>query len=291
MEIPQRQIALLIQIGVAIFALRAAGSLIALWLRAAQVRVLKRATLRLREDLLHRLFMLSRAAYTRLDRDTTHARIVLDTERLDEMSHTVVARLLPAVFSGAVLLVLLAFLNARLLLLTLALAPLLLFTIRATGRLVKRRVFVFQRAFETFSNGILFVLQHMDLTLVQSFEAREEPAIAVAIVGAPDLLMHVLPQDAAAYETPPGFPVRGAPPAPAALARHWAALLTDTLTIGTTSGRPRATADISPAAIAAFNQLRTLLPWQYGSGVASARVAAAPAALRRQLREAAFRVP
>ena len=172
--IPQRQIGLLIQIGAAIFALRAAGSLIALWLRAAQVRVLKRATLRLREDLLHRLFMLSRAAYTRLDRDTTHARIVLDTERLDEMSHTVVARLLPAVFSAAVLLVLLAFLNGRLLLLTLALAPLLLFTIRATGRLVKRRVFVFQRAFEAFSNGILFVLQHMDLTLVQSFEAREE---------------------------------------------------------------------------------------------------------------------
>jgi hypothetical protein len=124
-----------------------------------------------------------------------------------------------------------------------------------------------------------------------AFEAREEPAIAVAIVGAPDLLLHVLPQDAAAYETPPGFPVRGAPPAPTALARHWAALLTDTLVIGTTSGRPHATADISPEALTAFNQLRTLLPWQYGSGVASARVVTVPAELRRKLREAAFRVP
>ena len=171
--IPQRHIGLLIQIGGAIFALRALGSLIALWLRAAHVRVLKQATLRLREDLLQRLFMLSRAAYSRLDRDTTHARIVLDTERLDEMSHAMVARLLPALFSAAVLVVLLAFLNARLLLLTLALAPLLLLSIRATGGLVKRRVFVFQRAFEMFSNGIQFVLQHMDLTLVQSFEARE----------------------------------------------------------------------------------------------------------------------
>jgi ABC-type multidrug transport system fused ATPase/permease subunit len=171
--IPQRQFGLLIQIGAAIFALRAAGALAALWLRAAHVRVLKQATFRLREDLLARLFSLSRAAYTRLDRDTTHARIVLDTERLDEMTHAVVARLLPAFFSALVLLVLLAFLNTRLLLLTLALAPLLLLSIRATGGLVKRRVIVFQRAFEAFSNGVLFVLQHMELALVQAFESRE----------------------------------------------------------------------------------------------------------------------
>jgi ATP-binding cassette subfamily B protein len=171
--IPQRQMWRLVEIGAAIFALRALGSLIALWLRAAHVRVLKEATFRLREDLLQRLFTLSRSAYTRLDRDTTHTRIVLDTERVDEMSHAVVARLLPAVFSAAVLAVLLAVLNPRLLLLTVALAPLLLLSVRATGGRVKKRVYVFQRAFETFSNGIQFVLQHMDLTLIQSYEGRE----------------------------------------------------------------------------------------------------------------------
>jgi len=171
--IPQRQIGLLIAIGAGIFALRAAGSLVALWLRAAHLRVLKEAVFRLREDLLGRLFMLSRAAYTRLDRDTTHARIVLDTERLDEASHAVVARLIPAVFSAAVLFLLLAMLEPRLLLLMLTLAPLLLLSTRATGRRVRRRVVQFQRAFETFSKGILFVLQHMELTLVQSYEGRE----------------------------------------------------------------------------------------------------------------------
>jgi ABC-type multidrug transport system fused ATPase/permease subunit len=172
--IPQRQIGTLVLIGAGIFGLRALSGAIALWLRSAHVRVLKQATLRLRVDLLNRLFLLSRAAYTRLDRDTTHARIVLDTERLDEMSHAVVARLLPAIFSAAVLIVLLGFLNARLLVLMLVMAPLLLVAIRFTGRLVKRDVFQFQRAFETFSNGMQFVLQHMDLTQVQSFEAREQ---------------------------------------------------------------------------------------------------------------------
>ena len=171
--IPERRIGTLVLIGAGIFGLRAASGLVALWLRAAHVRVLKQATLRLREDLLGRLFQLSRAAYTRLDRDTTHARIVLDTERLDEMSHTVVAKLLPALFSAAVLTVVLGFLDARLLVLMIALAPLVLLTAHATGRLVKHHVFVFQRAFETFSNGILFVLQHMDLTILQAFEARE----------------------------------------------------------------------------------------------------------------------
>ena len=122
-------------------------------------------------------------------------------------------------------------------------------------------------------------------------EAREQPAIGVALVGAPDLLVRVTPQDAAAYETPPGLPVRGAPPTPIALARYWAALLSDTLVIGTSGGKPTATVGITPATGAAFAQLRAALPWQYGTGLPSARVAALPAELKRRLREAAFRVP
>jgi hypothetical protein len=124
-----------------------------------------------------------------------------------------------------------------------------------------------------------------------AFEAREQPAIGVALVGAPDLLLRATPQDAAAYETPPGLPVRGAPPTPIALARHWAALLNDTFVVGTSGGKPGAAAAVDPAAGAAFGQLRAALPWQYGSGIASARVVALPGELKRRLREAAFRVP
>ena len=124
-----------------------------------------------------------------------------------------------------------------------------------------------------------------------AFEAREEPEICVALVGAPDLLLKVLPQDAAAYEAPLGLPSRGAPPTPLALAQHWAALLTDTVAIGTSGAKPTATAALGPPWSLAFTQLRAALPWQYGSGVASARVVAASADLKRKLREAALRVP
>ncbi len=124
-----------------------------------------------------------------------------------------------------------------------------------------------------------------------AFEAREEPEVSVAVAGAPDLLVRVLPQDAAAYETPPGLPGRGAPPPPLTLARHWAALLTDTIAIGTSGARPTATAGLGPPWSAAFAELRAALPWQYGGGVSSARVVAAGPGLRLKLREAALRVP
>ena len=123
------------------------------------------------------------------------------------------------------------------------------------------------------------------------FEAREQPAPGVALADTPDLIVQVTPQDAAGYETPPGLPARGAPPTVMALARHWAALLNDTIVIGTSGGKPAAAAGITPAAGAAFAQLRAALPWQYGSGVSSARVVALPGDLKRRLREAALRVP
>ena len=68
-------------------------------------------------------------------------------------------------------------------------------------------------------------------------------------------------------------------------------VLTDTVAIGTSGAKPLATADLGPPWSHAFAQLRAALPWQYGSGVASARVVAVSPELKRKLREAALRVP
>jgi hypothetical protein len=124
-----------------------------------------------------------------------------------------------------------------------------------------------------------------------AFEAREQADVGVGIAGEPDLVLRVTPQDAAAYGAPPGLPPRSAPPTPAALARYWAALLNDYVTIGTGSGRPSQLTALSPAAGSALGQLRSALPWQYEVGVGAGRVATLPVDLRRRLREAALRVP
>ena len=111
-----------------------------------------------------------------------------------------------------------------------------------------------------------------------AFEAREEPEICVAIVGAPDLLLQVRRRMPRPTRRRPGLPGRGAPPTPIALARHWAALLNDTVAIGTSGGEALGHRELGPhpGSRAAFAQLRAALPWQYGSGVSSARVVALP---------------
>jgi IPT/TIG domain-containing protein/FHA domain-containing protein len=121
------------------------------------------------------------------------------------------------------------------------------------------------------------------------FEAREQPAIGVALVGAADLIVRATPQDAAAYQVPPGLPARGGAPTPPELARHWAGVLEDTVVVATSAGQP--TAALAPAAGAAFAQLRAAVPWQYGTGLPSSRVIALSGELKRRLREAALRVP
>ncbi len=171
--IPAGDVRLLVLIGVGVLALRLAHSGISLLLRAAHLRLIKDAILELREDLVVRLFTFSRSLYTQLDRNTTHARIVQDTERLDAVSNDLVSRLLPSAFTSLPLLVLLAVLNWRLLLVMASLFPVLVLAARLTSRLVQRRVYSCHRAFEKFSKGMYFVLQHMDLTRIQSHEARE----------------------------------------------------------------------------------------------------------------------
>jgi hypothetical protein len=121
------------------------------------------------------------------------------------------------------------------------------------------------------------------------FEAREQPATGVAVVGAADLVVRATPQDAAAYQVPPGLPARGGAPTTVELARHWAAVLEATVAVATSGGQPPS--GLAPASGAAFAQLRAALPWQSGTGPPSARVIALSSDLKRRLREAALKVP
>ena len=171
--IPRGQVGLLAAIGAGIFGLRALNSGITLWLRRRSSRAIERTVERVRADLLDHVYALSRASATQLELETTHARLVIDTDRLDHAAQAVVLRLVPGAFSVLALLTLLAVLEWRLLLAGLVVAPLLFVTIRLTGRRVKRRVYEMQRAFERFSNGVLFALQHLDLTHAHGAERQE----------------------------------------------------------------------------------------------------------------------
>jgi ATP-binding cassette subfamily B protein len=171
--IPQKNIRLLVLIGIGIFAFRFMNSAVSLWIKSVNISVIKAAIFNLREDLLNRIYGFSRAVHTRLDQKTMHARIVQDTERLNNMSNALISRLIPALFTSMALCVILLFLNWFLFFIMVSLFPVLYLTNRYTGKLVKERVFKFQRTFEAFSKGMLFVLRHMDLTRIQTAEEQE----------------------------------------------------------------------------------------------------------------------
>ena len=90
--IPQKNIHLLVLIGIAIFTFNLINSAILLWIRSITIDIIRIAIFKLREDLLSRIFMFSRSVYSRLDLKTTHARIVQDTERLSNMSDALVSK-------------------------------------------------------------------------------------------------------------------------------------------------------------------------------------------------------
>ncbi len=171
--IPQHNIRLLVLVGIGILAFRLANTGLTLWVRSINTNVIVTTILKLREDVLNRLYSFPRAAYTQLDQKTTHARIVQDTERLSTMSDALISRLFPSLFTSLALCIILLVFNWQLFLIMSSLFPVIFLANRYTGRLVKKKVYVFQRSFEKFSKGMLFVLRHMDLTRTQTAEEQE----------------------------------------------------------------------------------------------------------------------
>lgn len=171
--IPEKNLNLLIIIGIAIFFLRLINSLISIWLRNIHIRIINISVFRLRKDLIKKLYRFSRNFHTGHDQKILHTRIVQDTERLANMGTALISRIFPSLVISLALCAVLVFLNWKLLIIIMLMVPVLFLANQYIGKSVKKRVFVFQRAFESFSKGVFFVLKYMDLTVIQSNEANE----------------------------------------------------------------------------------------------------------------------
>ncbi|SMF97728.1 ATP-binding cassette, subfamily B [Methylomagnum ishizawai] len=161
-------------LGGAIVLIRLLHSGMALWLRGIVLDMVKGAVQALRQDLLDRLYVLSREHFNHADLDRMHTRIVLDSERFDTLSNRLLSSLLPAVFASAALLGVVLILNWRLVAMTALLLPVLAWTSRRAGARVKADVHDCQQAMEQFSKGARFTLRQMDLIRLQACEAREK---------------------------------------------------------------------------------------------------------------------
>jgi len=171
--IPSGDSTLLITAGLGLVAMHLADIGATLWIGHVVVRSTGNAIQRFRDELLKRLFSFSRSYYTEVDRGALHSKIVHDTLRLERMGNSLAAKVLPALLTGAVLGAVLLYLNWRLSLLILGIAPLFMVVSSIMGRAVAGGTRGFHRSIDVFSKGILSVLQTMDLTRIQSAEEFE----------------------------------------------------------------------------------------------------------------------
>ena len=171
--IPAGHARFLAPIGLALLLMNLLNAGAALWTRHISLTVTKIAVRRLREMLLEWCYARSRSYYGDADLGRLHARIVQDTERVDVMSNALVAQMLPAVATTAVLGAVLIVLNWRLFLVLVGVVPVMVIANRRMGRMVRARVDAFYQAFATFSKGVYFVLKMMDLTRIQTAERLE----------------------------------------------------------------------------------------------------------------------
>ena len=173
--IPKGNVTMLVYAGLGIVLVRLVSGLLMLGSRRLIVRLIKSAITRLRNDLVVKLYSLSREFHNRADLNQLHTRLVQDTERMDNVSNTLFSGIVPSTLASLVIIAALFVMDWRLTLMMIAIAPMVWLALRITNRGIRREVHVFQRAFEDFSNGILFVLRQMDLT---RFLAHEQGEIA-----------------------------------------------------------------------------------------------------------------
>jgi len=171
--IPAGNFHLLALVGTGIVFLYLINGGITLWTRHVILKTTKAAIQRFRGEILGKFYAFSRSYYSEADRSKLHTIMVQDTERLDIMSNAVIAQLIPALLISVALGAILIYLNWLLFLVMTSIVPLLFVVGRSIGKMVRKRVHAFHRSFERFSRGILFVLQMMDLTRIQSAEHFE----------------------------------------------------------------------------------------------------------------------
>jgi ATP-binding cassette subfamily B protein len=171
--IPQHQTGRLIAIGAGLVGIRAFAGLVNGIMRMQIVVVIRGATMRLRRDLLTDLYERAHLWHVRADNVRLHAQIVTDTERVDNMADALLSGALPGVVTCGVLAATLVYLNAGLAAFGAILLPVIWLAGRLTARRLRPDVRAFQTAFEEFSHGVRFVLDHLPLTRARAAEAHE----------------------------------------------------------------------------------------------------------------------
>ncbi len=171
--IPQKNYAGLTYLCLIMLGCYLTSHLLTLFTRYQVLKFTKIAIQRIRDELIQKIYTLSRGFYTRTDRQHLHTTIVQDSERVDVMSSAIVTNFLPSLLLSGIMGLVLLFLDFPLFLLLALILPALFIIGRTLGNKLRHNVVAFHQKFENFSKGVAFILRMLDLTQIQTAEAWE----------------------------------------------------------------------------------------------------------------------
>src|SRR3954451_3813845 len=172
-EIPRGHAGAVAVVALLMLALYVASTALSLVTRWVTLKVTKEAIARLRVQLAERLLRLSRAELDRSSVTELQSIVVQDSERVDNMSNTVIAVLLPAAIVTVGLSIVALVLSPLLFATVLAIVPVLVVVNRVFARNIGPRTRRWQRAFDAFASGTALGLRAMPLTKIHAAEEVE----------------------------------------------------------------------------------------------------------------------
>jgi ABC-type multidrug transport system fused ATPase/permease subunit len=172
--IPRADIPSLVLACAAAIALYLASGGLALVVRRMVLKVTKVVIARMRSELVARVLGMPRTAFASYDSSRVHALVVHDTERVDMMSNALVAQLLPASLTAALLAAVMLVISPYLVAILALVVPPLVFFRRWLRAHLQRWIEAFHRSFESFSRGVLDLVRRLDLVRGRGAEAIEE---------------------------------------------------------------------------------------------------------------------
>jgi ABC-type bacteriocin/lantibiotic exporter with double-glycine peptidase domain len=171
--IPKERVGALIVSGLVILSLYLASAGLSLLTRYLVLKTTKAGILRLRLRLMERVFSLPRAYFDRSEAGILQSTIVQDSERLNQLSTTLLGDLTPALIIATGLIAVLIALNAVLFLVLAAVVPILIFFGRWLGGRVRTSTRAWYESFDEFSKETQIAIRAITLTKVEGAEQAE----------------------------------------------------------------------------------------------------------------------
>ena len=171
--IPHADFRLLALASVGIVALNLVTGGLSLLVRRIALNSTKRLIYQIRADLLIKMYSISRRYFSETESSFIHSRIVYDSDRLDQMTNSILSELLPAAVCSLAVSVILVVLNWKLYLAIFCAGPVLLVINRQFARRVRLQAQRHHKSFHDFSHGVLFMLRTIDLVRLQNTKDLE----------------------------------------------------------------------------------------------------------------------